>query len=105
MEIIYIEFLNKDKNFNKDEVEFEKYSEALSWGKNNLDNFSTDMLKFKTCNEEDLNLHYVKSKIKYNVPGESHSNYYKSKYPIRYKHLLKLSEKNEETKKIKRFKR
>ena len=44
---VYIEFLNKKKNFKKDIKNFNSYAEALNYGKNNLDNFSPDMIKYK----------------------------------------------------------
>ena len=50
-EIIYIEFLNKKKNFQKDEITFKgenSLSEAIKWGKKNIDNFNMDMIKFKS---------------------------------------------------------
>ena len=42
----YIEYLNKDKNFQKDKVSFDSYEQAESWGKENLGNFQIDMIKF-----------------------------------------------------------
>lgn len=50
MQIIYIEFLNKAKNFTKDSVEFtgkNAYSEAVAWGRTNIENFNLYMLKWK----------------------------------------------------------
>ena len=45
-EQIYIEFLNKDKDFQKDTKYFTEYSEAIKWGRENLENFNIDMIKF-----------------------------------------------------------
>ena len=47
---VYIEFLNKKKNFKKDIKNFNSYSEALNYGKNNFDNFRPDMIKYKNYN-------------------------------------------------------
>ena len=47
---VYIEFLNKKKNFKKDIKNFNSYAEALNYGKNNFDNFSPDMIKYKNYN-------------------------------------------------------
>lgn len=42
----YIDFLNKDKNFQKDRVTFESYEKARVWGFSNLENFNPDFIKF-----------------------------------------------------------
>ena len=44
---IYIEYLNKDKNFTEDKIYFENYKDAVQWGKNNLDNFNLDLIKYE----------------------------------------------------------
>lgn len=44
--ICYIDFLNKDKNFQKDRITFESYEEAQKWAKQNLENFNPDFIKF-----------------------------------------------------------
>lgn len=41
----YIEFLNKEKKFSKDRVEFETFDEAVTWGRANLEKFNLDMIK------------------------------------------------------------
>lgn len=49
-EIVYIEFLNKDKNFEHDAIEFggkNAIEKAKEWGLANLDNFSRDMVKIR----------------------------------------------------------
>ena len=43
---VFILFINKDKNFKLDKKSFEKYEEALIWGKLFLENFSTDMIYY-----------------------------------------------------------
>ena len=43
-----IEYLNCEKNFQKDFVQFKglhAYEEAIKWGKENLENFHLDMIK------------------------------------------------------------
>ena len=50
METIYINYLNKDKNFTKDQKEFTgatALEDARKWGKENLDNFNMDMINYK----------------------------------------------------------
>lgn len=42
----YIDFLNKDKNFQKDRVTFESYEAAKKWALCNLENFNPDFIKF-----------------------------------------------------------
>ncbi len=41
----YIDYLNKDKNFTTDRKYFSNYTQAIKWGKSNLDNFNIDMIK------------------------------------------------------------
>lgn len=43
-ESFYIEFLNKDKKFQKDKKHFDTEAEATKWGKKNLPNFNIDMI-------------------------------------------------------------
>lgn len=51
MTILKIEYLNAKKKFQKDEQFFEgntwkeAYSKATTWGKENLENFHSDMIK------------------------------------------------------------
>lgn len=42
----YIEYLSKDNNFKKVRKDFDECEQATSWGKENLDNFHSDMIKF-----------------------------------------------------------
>lgn len=49
-ETVYIEYLNKSKKFAKDIKEFKgqnAYKDAISWGRKNIPNFNSDMIKFK----------------------------------------------------------
>ena len=39
--------MNKDKNFRVDTIYFENYKDAVQWGKNNLDNFNLDLIKYE----------------------------------------------------------
>lgn len=43
---VFIEFLNKDKGFSKDRIDFPTYQHAISWGRKELENFNLDMIKF-----------------------------------------------------------
>lgn len=43
---VYIEYLNKDKNFRKDRIDFENYEDAVIWAKENFDRFDPDMIKY-----------------------------------------------------------
>ena len=48
-----IEFLNKDKGFKPDTIEFNSYPDALRWGKDNIENFTFDHIKWRrTCNAD-----------------------------------------------------
>jgi len=43
----YIDFLNKDKNFQEDRKNFEgdnAYEDAIKWGRENLEKFHIDMI-------------------------------------------------------------
>jgi len=40
-----IQYLDKTKGFNTTEMVFSDYSIAAQWGKTNLENFHTDMIK------------------------------------------------------------
>jgi hypothetical protein len=46
-EKIYIEFLNKNKNYQRDKKDFNSYEKAVAWGRKNLDNFNVDMIKYQ----------------------------------------------------------
>jgi hypothetical protein len=93
MEILYIEYLNKEKNFNKDEVQFEIYDEAVKWGRKNLENFLIDMIKYKDISISELNNQYKNSRNNYKVAGESHLNFYKETHPVRDNALSQHSKK------------
>jgi len=44
-----IEYLNKDKNYNIDTMYFSgenMWESAVDWGRNNIDNFTLDMIKY-----------------------------------------------------------
>ena len=43
---VYIEFLNKEKNFKKDKKYFKTYNDAVNFGKSEIERFKVDMVKF-----------------------------------------------------------
>jgi DNA polymerase III sliding clamp (beta) subunit (PCNA family) len=43
---VYIEFLNKEKNFKKDKKYFKSYEEAVEWGRENTERFKSDMIRY-----------------------------------------------------------
>lgn len=43
----YIEYLNKDKRFKKDVINFSSYEEAVKWAKENFEKFDPDMINYK----------------------------------------------------------
>jgi hypothetical protein len=49
-EQVYIQFMNKDKAYTQDTKNFNSYADAVSWGKENLDNFNLDMINYKFNN-------------------------------------------------------
>jgi hypothetical protein len=54
-EAVFIEFLNKDKNFKKDTKHFKSYDEAVKWAKANFDKFSPDMIKYESLEINEKN--------------------------------------------------
>lgn len=47
---LYIEFLNKKKNFRSDVKRFtgaNAFDQATIWGEKNLENFNVDMIKYE----------------------------------------------------------
>lgn len=42
---VYIEFLNKEKNFQRDKVYFDSYELAAEWARENLERFDPDMVR------------------------------------------------------------
>lgn len=43
---VYIDYLNKDKNFRQDTISFETYEDAIAWAKENFEQFDPDMIKY-----------------------------------------------------------
>lgn len=43
---IFIEYLNMSKNFQIDREYFDNWESAKNWGKENLENFNIDMIRF-----------------------------------------------------------
>jgi hypothetical protein len=59
-----IEYLNCEKNFQKDFVQFKglhAYEEAVTWGKKNLENFNMDMIHFVGSDENTDSDNYERS--------------------------------------------
>lgn len=54
-EAVFIEFLNKDKNFKKDTKHFKSYDKAVKWAKANFDKFSPDMIKYESLEINEKN--------------------------------------------------
>jgi hypothetical protein len=44
---IYIDYLNKDKNFKVDRIYFESLEGAEIWALNNLENFNPDIIQIE----------------------------------------------------------
>lgn len=45
-ESYYIEYLNASKRHARDRMDFTNYNEAVNWGKANLENFNSDMIRY-----------------------------------------------------------
>lgn len=61
-EKVYIEFLNKEKNFKKDKKYFNSYEEAVKWARDNFEKFHPDMIKYETSIDEIKNNSNVNQK-------------------------------------------
>lgn len=73
-EEVYIEFLNKDKGFKKDVKHFNSYEEAVKWGRENFDNFNSDMIHYKMAKGGGVVTYKNKYNKKYGYDkNESHS--------------------------------
>ena len=71
---VYIEFLNKDKGFKKDVKHFKSYEEAVKWGRENFDNFNSDMIHYKMAKGGGVVTYKNKYNKKYGYDkNESHS--------------------------------
>ena len=64
----YIEYLNKNKGFKKDKIEFDNYEKALDYGKKNLDNFKNDMIKIEFKKIGEISSYHLPNSL-----GKSHS--------------------------------
>jgi hypothetical protein len=53
-EVLYISYLNKDKGFKEDKKYFSFFDEAQEWGRANLENFNTDMIRYEDAKVEEL---------------------------------------------------
>ncbi len=45
-ESYYIEYLNASKKHARDRMDFTNYNEAVNWGKANIENFNSDMIRY-----------------------------------------------------------
>jgi hypothetical protein len=66
--IYYIEYLNKDKGFKKDKVEFTDYEKAINYGKKNIDNFKMDMIRIQFKKIGNIESYHLPKSL-----GKSHS--------------------------------
>lgn len=102
IEKTYIDYLNKEKNFQQDRKVFhgdDAYDQAAQWGRMNLENFNIDMVKVdipqrknvKDLSSLELNDHYNLSKANYDIKGESHMDFYRDKYPEYFERLKNIA--------------
>jgi len=54
-EKVYIDYLNKQKGFKQDRVKFNSYEEAVKWARKNFEKFNSDMIKYESINEYNVN--------------------------------------------------
>ena len=46
MEEVYIEYMNKDKNFTVDKKSFKSWKDAEKWARKEFDRFNPDMISY-----------------------------------------------------------
>lgn len=71
-ETVYIDFLNKDKNFKQDRKYFKgknAYDSAVKWAKNNFEKFNPDMIHYESMNETNEDLLELVNEETYKVAG------------------------------------
>lgn len=66
--VYYIEYLNKNKGFKKDKVEFTDYEKAINYGKKNIDNFKMDMIRIQFKKIGNIESYHLPKSL-----GKSHS--------------------------------
>jgi hypothetical protein len=54
-EKVYIDYLNKQKGFKQDRIKFNSYEEAVKWARKNFEKFNSDMIKYESVNEYNVN--------------------------------------------------
>ena len=44
---LYIDYLNKDKQYSKDRIYFDTLNDAILWGRDNIHNFNIDFIHYE----------------------------------------------------------
>jgi hypothetical protein len=44
---LYIDYLNKDKQYSKDRIYFDNLNDAILWGRDNIHNFNIDFIHYE----------------------------------------------------------
>ena len=44
---LYIDYLNKDKQYSKDRIYFDTLNDAILWGRDNIHNFNMDLIHYE----------------------------------------------------------
>jgi hypothetical protein len=81
---VYIEYLNKDKKFQKDKIDFDTYEEAVAWGKKNLGNFNSDMIRYKFKRGGKIGFKALAKKVAAAYKGKKVKPKYQSQYGKTY---------------------
>jgi hypothetical protein len=45
---LYIDYLNKDKQYSKDRIYFNTLNDAILWGRDNIHNFNIDFIHYES---------------------------------------------------------
>jgi hypothetical protein len=81
---VYIEYLNKDKRFQKDRMDFDSYEEAVAWGMKNLGNFNSDMIRYKFKKGGKIGFNALAKKVAAAYKGKRVKAKYQSQYGKTY---------------------
>jgi hypothetical protein len=81
---VYIEYLNKDKKFQKDRKDFESYDEAVAWARKNLEKFNPDMIRYTFKKGGKIGFNTLAKKVAAAYKGKNVKPKYQSQYGKKY---------------------
>lgn len=81
---VYIEYLNKNKNFQKDRKDFDSYDEAVAWARKNLGKFNPDMIRYKYKKGGKIGFNALAKKVAAAYKGKKVKPQYQKEYGKTY---------------------